>query len=104
MSKTSRRLLGLVYAPLRQWRGLDTISPQDLVVDNIISSPESSSADLEKVNRGRLDDLGLGFEEGQVVVVSLDGTPGGESNDLSICNVFCNPSKDFALFLLDLYL
>jgi hypothetical protein len=82
MSKTSRRLLGLVYAPLRQWRGLDTISPQDLVVDNIMSSPESSSAELEKANRGRLDELGLGFEHGEVVVVSLDGTLGGESSDL----------------------
>jgi hypothetical protein len=90
---TSRRLSGLVYAPLRQWRGLDTISPQDLVVDSIASSPECSSAELEKANRGRLDELGLGFEDGEVVVVSLDGTPGGE-----LARFWGITSPDFALF------
>jgi hypothetical protein len=77
MSSTSR-LLGLVYAPLRQWRHLDTIPPQHLFVNSIESSPVSSSTELEKANKARLDELGLREEDGQVVVVSLDGTPGGE--------------------------
>ena len=62
-----KSLLGLGSAPLRQWRRLDSVSPLE------ISKAESTES---------WDDLGLKLEDDELVVLSLDGTPGGESGSL----------------------